>query len=430
MKILHLTPGSGGTFYCQNCLRDHLLIRALRKQGHDVLLAPLYLPMYGGAESAETDAPIFFGGISVFVREKIPFLRNMPNWMLRMLDAPFLLRQAAKREGSTNASELGAMTLSMLKGPQGNQKQEFDRFVEWLRCQEKPDVIHISNALLLGFVPALREALDGVFVCSLQDEEPWVQGMGDPYSDLCWAAMAEQAKHVSLFIATSDWYASRMIERMHLDADRVRVVYPGVSIPETSPTFQAASPPTIGYLSRLSPAQGFEKLVNAFITLKKETALEALRLRATGGATPADLPFVDALEKRLAAEGMLHAVELHREFHAAPDAAFYGGLTVMSTPVEEGEAFGMHILEAMSRGIPVVQPDVGAYPEIIDASGGGLLYNPEDKNGLVNALREVLADSTYAQRLGQQGYKYARDKFSVERMASDMIALYEESRLH
>ena len=90
----------------------------------------------------------------------------------------------------------------------------------------------------------------------------------------------------------------------------------------------------------------------------------------------------------------------------------------------------MHILEAMSRGIPVVQPDVGAYPEIIDASGGGLLYNPEDKNGLVNALREVLADSTYAQRLGQQGYKYARDKFSVERMASDMIALYEESRLH
>jgi glycosyltransferase involved in cell wall biosynthesis len=428
MKILHLTPGSGGTFYCQNCLRDHLLIRALRRQGHDVLLAPLYLPMYGGAESAETDAPIFFGGIGVYVREKIPFIRSMPNWVTRVLDAPFLLRQAAKREGSTNASELGAMTLSMLKGPEGNQKQEFDRFVEWLRTQEKPDIIHISNALLLGFVPALREALDAVFVCSLQDEEPWVNAMGAPYADLCWEAMAEQAKQVSRFVATSDWYAKRMIDRMRLDADRVRVVYPGVDVPEANLAFQAADPPTIGYLSRLNPAQGFEKLINAFIILKKEPALKELRLRATGGATPADIPFVDAIEKRLAAEGMLEAVEIHREFHAATDAAFFGGLTVMSTPVEEGEAFGMHIIEAMSRGIPVVQPDVGAYPEIIGTFECGVLYDPENKQGLVDALRDLLTDPAHAQQLGQQGYEYAQKNFSVERMASDMIALYEESQ--
>jgi len=288
-------------------------------------------------------------------------------------------------------------------------------------------VIHISNALLLGFVPALHEALDAVFVCSLQDEEPWVNAMGDPYADLCWTAMSEQAKHVSRFVATSDWYAKRMIERMHLDADRVRVVYPGVDIPEAKPTFQTTDPPTIGYLSRLNPAQGFEKLVNAFMTLKKEPALTGLRLRATGGATPADIPFVESIEKRLAAAGMLESVEIHKEFHAAPDTAFFGGLTVMSTPVEDGEAFGMHIIEAMSRGIPVVQPDVGAYPEIIGASGGGLLYNPEDKNGLTDALRTILTQPDHARQIGQQGYDHASKVFSVERMASDMIALYEET---
>lgn len=427
MKILHLTPGSGGTFYCQNCLRDHLLIRALRRLGHDVLLAPLYLPMYGGTESAATDVPIFFGGISLYLREKIPFLRNMPDWLIRTLDAPFLLRQAAKREGSTNASELGAMTLSMLKGPEGNQKQEFDRFVDWLITQERPDVIHISNALLLGFVPALRKALGVPFVCSLQDEEPWVNAMGDPYAGLCWMAMAEQAKHVSSFVATSRWYADRMFVRMHLDLDRVHIIYPGVNIPETPPEFFSAQPPVMGYLSRLHPAQGFADVVDAFIALKKEPALASLQLRATGGATPADKPFVDAIEKRLQTEGMLESAAIQREFHAAPDAAFFGGLTVMSSPTADGEAFGMHIIEALSRGIPVVQPAVGAYPEILEGSGSGVLYDPRSKDGLADALRTVLCDPEYAGQLGRQGYEYARTRFSVERMAFEMASLYEEA---
>ena len=427
MKILHLTPGSGGTFYCQNCLRDHLLIRALRKEGHDVLLAPLYLPMYGGAASAETNAPIFFGGIGVYMREKIPFLQHMPNWMTRLLDAPFLLRQAAKREGATNAAELGAMTLSMLKGPEGNQKQEFDRFVDWLKTQEKPDVIHISNALLLGFVPVLRDAFDAKIVCSLQDEEPWVQTMGTPYADLCWDAMTEQARHVSGFVATSQWYADRMIARMCLEEDRVQVIYPGVDIAETAPAFHATKPPVIGYLSRLNPAQGFEYLINAFMNLKQEEALSDLQLRATGGVTPADTPFVDSIEQRLVETGMMEAVVLQRAFHAAPDATFFGGLTVMSAPAINGEAFGMHILEAMVRGIPVVQPDISAYPEIINASQGGLLYDPGDKDGLSNALRTVVTDPEYARQLGMQGYAYARKNFCIARMAEEMIAFYERS---
>ncbi|HDP34318.1 MAG TPA: glycosyltransferase [Candidatus Hydrogenedentes bacterium] len=427
MKILHLVPGSGGTFYCQNCLRDHLLIRALRRQGHDVILAPLYLPMYGGATAAETNAPLFFGGISVYVREKIPLLRTMPEWMIRLLNAPFLLRQAAKRESSTNAAELGAMTLSMLEGPQGNQTQEFDRFLEWLRAQEKPDVIHISNALLLGFAPALREALDAAIVCSLQDEEPWVSAMGAPYDGLCWAVMTRQGRHVSRFVATSRWYASRMRERLSLAPTQVQVVYPGVEAPDAMPDLQSNDPPTIGYLSRLNPAQGFEELVESFLVLKKEPELKALRLRATGGVTPADAAFVDGIEKRLTAAGVADAADIRREFNAAPEADFFGGLTVMSAPSREGEAFGMHIIEAMARGIPVVQPRVAAYPEIIGESGGGLLYDPEDKAGLTNALRSILTDAARVRTMGQQGYAHAREHFSVERMARDMIELYTEA---
>jgi len=430
MNILHLVPGSGGTFYCQNCLRDHLLIRVLRQQGHDVTLAPLYLPMYGGEQAAETNAPLFFGGISVYVREKVPFLRRMPAWMIRLLNAPLLLRKAAKREGSTNSAELGAMTLSMLEGPQGNQKQEFGRFLDWLRTQEKPDIVHISNALLLGFVPALREAFDAAMICSLQDEEPWVNAMNAPYDQLCWAAMTRQAKNVSRFVATSRWYAGRMRARMALDPERLRVIYPGVDVPNSAPTLFNAEPPVIGYLSRLNPAQGFEDVVNAFIALKKESGLKGLRLRATGGVTPADTAFVDRIQQRLREAGVVESADIRREFDAAPDASFYGGLTVMSAPARDGEAFGMHIVESMSRGIPVVQPAITAYPEIIGESGGGLLYEPEEKDGLENALRTVLSNADQARQMGREGYKYARERFSVERMAKDMIALYEEVSLY
>jgi len=428
MKILHLTPGSGGTFYCQNCLRDHLLIRALRRQGHDVVLAPLYLPMYGGAVAAETNAPMFFGGISVYLREKVPFLRRMPTWMDRALNAPYLLKKAAKREGTTNPADLGPMTLSMLEGRDGNQRQEFDRFRQWLATEERPDVVHISNALLLGFVPALQAELDAVFVCSLQDEEPWVEGMVPPFAGLCWEAMARRALQVHRFVSTSQWYASRMVARMQLDPARVRVIYPGVDIPDGAPSAPVDAPPVIGYLSRINAEQGFEALVSAFIALKREPTLSALRLRATGGVTSADVTFVDAMERKLREAGVFQDVEIDRDFHAAPDTGFFSGLSVMSAPVQGGEAFGMHIIEAMARGIPVVQPDIGAYPEIIGASGGGLLYAPGKEEGLVDALRTVLADPAQARRLGEQGYAYARARFSVDRMATDMIALYEEAR--
>ena len=43
---------------------------------------------------------------------------------------------------------------------------------------------------------------------------------------------------------------------------------------------------------------------------------------------------------------------------------------MISVPVRIGEAFGMYLLEAMASGVPVVQPALGAFPEIVDVSGG------------------------------------------------------------
>ena len=61
MRILHLVPGSGGTFYCQNCMRDRELVVKLREMGHDVVMAPMYLPVFSEGEDIASDVPVFYG---------------------------------------------------------------------------------------------------------------------------------------------------------------------------------------------------------------------------------------------------------------------------------------------------------------------------------------------------------------------------------
>lgn len=425
MKILHLIPGSGGTFYCQNCLRDLALVRALRARGHDSMVVPLYLPMFGDVEVAENRAPIFFGGVNVYLRERFPLFRHAPRWLERLFDQPWVLGKAATREGSTNAADLGAMTMSMLVAREGNQRREYERFLEWLSVQERPDVIHISNALLLGFVPAIREVTDAPFVCSLQDEVPWVDAMRPPYDRQCWESMARLGEQVEKFVATSRWYGDLIAGRMRIPAERLAVVYPGIETKGISSGGPSFSPPTIGFLSRMNEAQGLTDLIDAFIALKQDPAFKELRLAATGGVTPADQPYINALEDRLAQHNLKNAVTLHRSFHTAPDPSFFEGLSVLSVPVPKGEAFGIQLIEAMARGIPVVQPDVGAYPEVVAETGGGIVYDATEKNGLTEALRKVLSDPDGARELGKRGQATVLERFNIDRAVDEMLAVCE-----
>ncbi|HUW61313.1 MAG TPA: glycosyltransferase family 4 protein [Candidatus Bathyarchaeia archaeon] len=425
MKICLLVPGSGGSFYCQNCLRDYSLVRALRVAGEDAAMVPLYLPPFGDEADTSEHLPVFFGGISVYLRHHVALLRRAPTWLDRLLDAPWLLKLAGAREGSTNAAQLGPMALEMLEGRHGFQKKEFDRLINWLDRHEKPDVIHISNALLIALATELRQAIDAPVVCSLQDEEPWVEAMGLPYSRACWDAIAGHAPHVSRFIATSGWYADRMAGKIGIPREKIDVLYPGVEIDEAGGGPISFDPPTIGFLSRINEAQGFDLLADAFIDLKRDPALENLRLRASGGCTHADKPFFKAVMTRLGAHGVRDSVEIVPRFTKPERRQFLRSLSVLSTPVRGGEAFGAQLLEAMACGVPVVQPRAGAYPEIIEATGGGLLYDAGTPGALAGALRSLLVDPQRARALGGAGRAAVRARYNMAGTADAMIRLYQ-----
>lgn len=424
MKIVHIVPGSGGTFYCQNCLRDAALVRALRQAGHDVIVVPMYLPLGVDAEGVEGTAPVFFGAIGLYLKERFPLLRRLPMRFMRCLDAPALLRWAAGMEGSTKAEGLGEMTLSMLRGEQGNQAADVAGLAAWLEREGRPDIVHLSNALLLGLAPALKQRLGAPVVCSLQDEDQWVEAMDEPVRSEIWVVMRRLASGVDAFASVSETYARAMQKRLDVPEQRMHVVYVGIDVACYAPAGRAPDPPVVGFLSRMSEHLGLGTLVEAFITLRTQHNLDRLRLRCAGGVTSADKKYVGRLRKRLARAGLAGDAGFEENLDRDRRVEFLRGLSVLSVPVPRGEAFGTYLLEAQACGVPVVQPRTGSFPEIVNLTGGGLLCAPGDSRALADALAGLLKDPERAARLGGRGRSAVQELFSVERMAERMGRLY------
>ena len=423
MKVVHIVPGSGGTFYCQNCMRDGALVQALRRAGEDVVMVPMYLPMFTDGDPVQDDTPVFFGGINVWLQQQVPAFRKTPRWLDRAFDSKWMLKRAAKMEGTTSASDLGAMTLSMLEGADGNQKKEVERLVEWLAEHEQPDVVHISNVLLIGLAGAIKERLEVPVVCSLQDEDWWLDAINPPYDEKCWEAVRARTGDIDRFVAVSNWYADRMCERLMVPRDLIDVVHIGIDLEGYERAPLDFDPPVLGYLSRMNESLGLDVLVDAFIELKKFQGLEALKLKATGGAVGDDLKCVEVQKRKLSTAGVSADAEFIQDFTREKRLGFLKSIDVMCVPVEQGEAFGSFIMESLAAGVPVVQPGAGAFPELIEATGGGVIYDD-----LVAVLKEILLDPERARVLGKTGRDTVYERFSVESMAENMIALYREVR--
>jgi glycosyltransferase involved in cell wall biosynthesis len=225
-------------------------------------------------------------------------------------------------------------------------------------------------------------------------------------------------------VATSNWYAERMARRLDCARDTIDVVYPGIEIEKSVPADVGFRPPVLGFLSRLSESQGLGTLVDAFLNLRQRQ-FDTLRLHATGGFTSADQPFLDRLRAQIRAHACESHIDFSSGFQKEQRADFIRGLSILSVPVLQGEAFGLQLLETMAMGIPVVQPSVGAYPEIIESTGGGLLYDAKKPGALAATLESLLLNPSTAKAIGREGRAAVIEKFSVDRMAADMLAVYE-----
>ena len=427
MRIVQIIPGSGGTFYCQNCLRDMDLVRVLQRQGHDVIVVPLYLPLAAG-EAAVASRPAFYSAVALYVRHIFPRLeRLLPAAFWRLLDSMAVLRFAARRAGSTRAAGLGDITISMLQGEQGRQAEELERLVAWLRDDlgSRPDVVVLSNALLLGLVRRIKAELRVPVVCWLQDEHVWADAMLPEESRRVWQVLRERIADADGVVAVSRYYAQRMASVLALGPGRIRTIHIGVD-PAVSAADLTRTPATLGFVSRLAEGEGFGLFVEAFMELHRDPRFAGVRMKATGGMT--NKAYVCRQQQRLRAAGLDGLAEIAPNAFQENRDAFLASLTLLCSPVPGGEAFGTYVIEAMAAGVPVVEPAAGAYPEIFQEAGCGVLCPSAEAKALAATWAALLSDPVRMADEAQRGRAAVRRHFNLDRMAREVVTYYEEMR--
>ncbi len=423
MNIVHIVPGSGGNFYCGNCLRDSKYVVALREQGHQVIKIPMYLPIFAD-ERDINEIPVFYGAVSIYLKQLYPIFRKAPAWFDRFLNTKPILKMAASMAGSTNAKGLEEMTVSMLLGENGKQQEELDRLVDWMVMHCKPDIVHISNALLLGLVHRIKEKLQVPVVCSLQDEDVWVDTMNPSYQKQIWKLMSEKAKDADLFIPVSRYFSEVMKQRMNLPDEKIKCLYLGVDPNEY--TFIPANQKerNIGFISRQCPENGLDIVVDAFIQLKKKSEYNDVKLFLTGGYTGSDNRYIKGVRKKIKKEKLAGQVIFLENFEDSSRQKFYNKVSMISVPVRNGEAFGLYLLESMASGVAVVQPALGAFPEIVNMTGGGIIYQPNTPEALCEALAGLLVDSEKLNAISLKARDGVESNYNIHDHAKQMIEVY------
>jgi len=425
MRIAQLTPGTGH-FYCGNCLRDNALAHALQRQGHDVTMIPLYLPVYSELQTPPQPDRVFLGGVNLYLRHKLPAFGRLPGVLRRWLDAPGLLRFSSRRGDMTDAAKHADLTLAMLRCDDAAQLEEVCAMLRWMRDHDRPDVISFCNILLAGLARPIREELDVPLVITMHGEEAFLDALPKARGDEAWSILRRRIRDLDACIAVSEYYAQRMVERLDLDERRVRVVYNGVHLEDVAPPVArgANAAPTIGYLARMCPEKGLHTLVDAFIELRQRGGISGLTLKVAGVQLKADRRYVRDQRNRLRAAGCHDAATFRPNLSRETKLDFLRELDVLSVPATYGEAFGLYVLEALACGVPVVQPRHGAFPELIELTGGGLLCEPDDPRSLADQLQRVLTDRALSRRLAESGRRAVVERFNADRMAREVADVY------
>ena len=417
MKILFIVPGSGDSFYCGNCFRDNLQANALRKAGHDVVIMPLYLPFK--YPSFKADTPLFFPATTFYAAEKFFNKGGMPRWMSRLLESKPMLRVASSFSGTTSAAGLEAITLSMIHGTDPVFNEQVHPMIDWIEHHEKPDVIHLSTTLLIGVAKAIRQRINIPLICSLQDEEVWIESMNGRYPQEAWQGIVNNIGYIDKFITTSEFYKNAITKRFP-QIRNVEVIYPGVDVAKYA-SGQFPADPVIGFFYRMNRDNGLDILAEAFVKLKKRNTVQNLKLTVSGGYTAKDKPFLKGVRKIL--QPYMDDVNLCSAYDPEHHADFYKQITIISVPLTFDESVGLYLCEAFAAGRPAVEPATGSFPEITGEAG--VTYSPNNSDALADALEKLLTNETLFRHCSEKALEMSQKRYNDVVMAEKLAKNYE-----
>jgi len=416
MKILLIIPGSGDTFYCGNCFRDNLYAQALRNAGQDVVIMPLYLPFTD--KSFLADTPLFFPATSYYIAQKYFGKGKMPRIFEKILDSPSILRMASSLSGTTSAKGMEQITLSMIKGDDMNFAKQTEKLINWIVKHDRPDVIHLSSSMLIGIAKAIKSQIDIPVVCSLQDEEIWLDSLDDRYATEAWSSIRDNVNYIDRFIASSEFYKSVALNKIP-EIKEIDVVYPGVDI-EKYKSANYPENPTIGFFYRLNYENGLDILAQSFVKLKKENTIPNLKLKIGGGYTRENKSFVNNIQTIL--QPYNKDVIWLEQYNLEEHSTFYKDISLICVPLRFNEAAGLYLCEAFAAGRPAVAPDTGSFSEIL--KNAGLLYSPNKSEQLADALKQMLVDKVLYENSRDNALQISREKYNDKLTAEKLLEIY------
>jgi glycosyltransferase involved in cell wall biosynthesis len=404
--------------YCGSCLRDNTLAAELKRQGHHVTLLPLYTPTRTD-EPNVSEQKVFLNGISVCLCQEAAFFRRPRPLLDRLWDAPWMLHLASQTSIRVNPHSLGAMTVSMLRGEAGHQLKDIRKLTAFLRTADPPDIATLPNSLLIGLARPIREALGRPVACTLQGEELFLDQLLEPYRSQALQLIRAKVEDVDGFIAVSEFCADYWQAKLGIPDRKLHVVPLGIDADSYGPPSHVPGAPfKVGFFARVAPEKGLHLLAEAYVHLRRESDFANSTLEVAGYLAPEHRAYLHRVERLMKNAGLAHEFHYRGELDRAGKTEFLRSLNVLSVPSTYDEPKGIFLLEAMASGVPVVQPRRGAFQEIVERTGGGVMAEPDNAARLADGIYGLWKDPERAAELGRRGAEGVRKYFSASHMAA------------
>lgn len=424
MKAVFLTAGAAG-MYCGSCMHDNSLAKAMRVQGVDCVLQPVYTPIRTDDENIASEQ-VFFGGIHVYLLQQLAWLRWVPASIRRTLDWAPLLRLATRRSHATDAGKLGELAISMLKGAEGRQSDEVNRLVDWLANEMKPDAILFSNLLIGGALPSICRRLPSTrLVVLLQGDDIFLDHLPGDAKDEAIRLCRQLVPHIDQFVVHSRFYADKMAAMLEIPHDKIVITPLSIDIEPfkkiaTGSEEKSDSDFRLGYLARIAPEKGLHRLVDTFIRLASQSSHDDVTLHVAGWLGHGNQPYLQEQQRKIADASLSHRFTYYGSPNLEEKVAFLRKLDLLCVPTDYEEPKGLFVLESLAAGVPVVQPNHGAFAELIEATGGGLVVQPDCVDALCAAIQRLKTDGKLRARLGIEGCSRVYGNHSIESAARQM----------
>jgi glycosyltransferase involved in cell wall biosynthesis len=415
--------------YCGSCLHDNTLAAALSRRGVDILLVPTYTPIRTD-EVDVSDRRVFLGGINMFLQQQFPLLRHTPRWLDRWLSHPALLRLATRRASAVDPAQLGAMTVSMLKGTDGNQRKEIEPLVAWLAEEMQPDVVHLSNSMMLGLARPIAAACGTKVICSLSGEDIFLEKLVEPHYSQARQLLVERATEVDGFVAMNNYYADYMADYLAVERTRIEVIPHGLDlrdVPANRPSRDRPheAPFCVGYFARVCHDKGLHQLVEAAEQLAGAQPDFDFEIVAAGYLGAGDAEYLKQLTHRAARGPLAGRFRYVGEVDRKRKYELLASFDLLCLPTIYRESKGLSVLEALAVGTPVLLPDHGSFPELVAATGGGVTYRAGDGASLIANLQQLAGDRSQLMSLGAAGQQAVHSRFAAEAMAAATHNYYQ-----